>query len=84
MRYRELTKRLRELGCEYLRDAPGLHELGRNPQTGDTTIIARHEGREIPTGTFHSILRDLGISYQDFQRRGGNNYERLHRKTSDR
>ena len=69
MRYRELTKRLRELGCEYLRDAPGSHELW-NPQTGDTAIIAHHQRREIPTGTFFSILRDLGISYQDFQRRG--------------
>ncbi|MEW5719209.1 MAG: type II toxin-antitoxin system HicA family toxin [Chloroflexota bacterium] len=70
MRYRELIKRLRELGCEYLRDAPGSHEVWLNPQTGDTTTIAHHEKREIPTGTFHSILRDLGISYQDFQRRG--------------
>jgi len=70
MRYRELIKRLRELGCEYLRDAPGSHEIWLNPITGDTSTIARHEGREIPTGTFHSILRDLGISYQDFQRRG--------------
>ncbi len=70
MRYRELIKRLRALGCEYLRDAPGLHEIWWNPKTGDTTTIAHHEGREIPTGTFYSILRDLGISYQDFQRRG--------------
>lgn len=70
MRYRQLVKRLRELGCKYLRDAAGAHEVWWNPATGDTTIIARHEGKEIPTGTFYAILSDLGISYQEFQGRG--------------
>jgi predicted RNA binding protein YcfA (HicA-like mRNA interferase family) len=70
MRYRELVKRLRKLGCAYLHAAPGSHEVWINPTTGDTATIARHEGKEIPTGTFFSILRDPGISYPEFQRRG--------------
>ena len=34
MRYRELVKKLRRLGCEFVRRAGGSHEIWYNPHTG--------------------------------------------------
>jgi predicted RNA binding protein YcfA (HicA-like mRNA interferase family) len=31
MKYRELTKKLRKLGCEFVRQALGSHEIWWNP-----------------------------------------------------
>ncbi|MGQ9625479.1 MAG: type II toxin-antitoxin system HicA family toxin [Anaerolineae bacterium] len=69
MRYGELVRRLRKLGCEYDRPAGGSHEIWWNPQTGGRAVIPKHKGREIPTGTLTSILKDLQISPDLFWRR---------------
>ncbi len=69
MNYRQLTRRLRQLGCEFVRQGPGSHEIWWNPQTGQFTVIPRHGGRDIPTGTLRTILRQLGIDPKEFYRR---------------
>jgi predicted RNA binding protein YcfA (HicA-like mRNA interferase family) len=66
MNYRQLTKRLRQLGCEFVRQAPGSHEIWWNPDNERFTTIARHGGRDIPSGTLHAILRQLDIDPDDF------------------
>ena len=53
MRYRELTKRLRELGCEYLRDAPGSHELWWNPRTTVNSYAGKLLIVDLTTGKSH-------------------------------
>lgn len=72
MNYRQLTRRLRELGCEFVREAPGSHEVWWNPANQQFTIIARHGGRDLPTGTLRAILRQLGIDPQELSRRDKN------------
>ena len=39
MRYRELTRKLRALGCEFDRQSRGSHEIWRNPANGARTTI---------------------------------------------
>ena len=61
MNYRNLTRRLRQLGCEFLRQASGSHEVWWNPSNERFTVISRHGGRDLPAGTLRTILRQLGI-----------------------
>jgi predicted RNA binding protein YcfA (HicA-like mRNA interferase family) len=68
MNYKQLTRRLKVLGCEFARQAPGPHEAWRNPANHRYTVIPRHAGRDIPVGTLHAILRQLGISLEDFDK----------------
>ena len=67
MKYRELTKKLRKLGCEFLRQAPGSHEICWNPANRRFTSIPRHTGKDLPKGTVRAILRHLGISPDEFR-----------------
>jgi predicted RNA binding protein YcfA (HicA-like mRNA interferase family) len=66
MKYRELAQRLNRLGCEFVRQAPGSHEIWRNQANGNFTVIPRHGGRDLPTGTLRAILRQLDISPEEF------------------
>ncbi len=66
MNYRQLTRRLRELGCEFVRQGAGSHEVWWNPGTTTFTVIPQHGGRDLPPGTLRVILRQLGISPEDF------------------
>jgi predicted RNA binding protein YcfA (HicA-like mRNA interferase family) len=70
MNHREVTKQLRRLGCEFVRQAPGSHEVWWNPANGQFTTIAKHGGRDIPAGTLRAMLRQLGIDPKDFLARG--------------
>ena len=68
MTYRELTRKLRRIGCIFDRQAGGSHEIWLNPANNQETTIPRHGNRDIATGTLHGIRRDLGITRQDFDR----------------
>ena len=66
MTYRELTRKLRRLGCVFHRQAGGSHEIWINTTNNRETTIPRHGNRDLGTGTLHGIRRDLGISKQEF------------------
>lgn len=66
MNYRQLTRRLRQLGCEFERQAAGSHEIWWNPATQKFTVIPNHGSRDLPLGTLRTILRQLGISLDEF------------------
>ncbi|HLF09371.1 MAG TPA: type II toxin-antitoxin system HicA family toxin [Dehalococcoidia bacterium] len=67
MTYGELKRRLRQLGIVLRREA-ARHEVWWNPSTGRRTLIPRHRG-EVPRGTLHTILRDLGFTERDLEQR---------------
>jgi predicted RNA binding protein YcfA (HicA-like mRNA interferase family) len=69
MTYAELVRHLRRRGIEFDRQASGSHEIWLNPANGRSATIPHHEGREIPTKTLASILRDLGLTLDDLRRR---------------
>lgn len=68
MTYRILTRKLRCLGCEFVRQAPGSHEIWWRPESRLFTVIPHHGNRDLPAGTLRAILRDLGISPRDLDR----------------
>ncbi|EDN68772.1 YcfA-like protein [Beggiatoa sp. PS] len=64
-RYREIIKRLKTFGFEFNRHAAGSHEIWFNPITGRYTTIPNHPG-DMPEGTLRAILKQAGISPNDF------------------
>ena len=68
MNYRELTRKLRRLGCEFDRRARGDHEIWINTSTHARTTIPNWGSRDLRSGTISAILRDLGISRDEFER----------------
>ena len=66
--YGELRRALRRLGIEEIRRGTRHDWYGR-PEGNQRTLIPRHRG-EIPTGTLHGILDDLGLTLADLRRAG--------------
>ena len=59
-RYREIVKRLKELGFEFHRQAAGSHEIWVNPVTHRFSTIPNHPG-DMPEGTLRAILKQCAI-----------------------
>jgi predicted RNA binding protein YcfA (HicA-like mRNA interferase family) len=68
MKYAELAKKLRRLGCEYVRPGPGSHEIWLNLRTGRAVPIPYHRTKDIGPKLLARILRELEINRQDFDR----------------
>jgi mRNA interferase HicA len=66
MRYRELTKKLQELGCRELRAGKGSHRVWYNPATNQETVINDWGSKDLKPGTVRAIIRQLGISREEF------------------
>lgn len=66
MRYRELTKRLKTMGCTQLRAAKGSHRYWYNPHTDQVTTIPDWGSKDLKAGTVRGILKQLGINRKDF------------------
>jgi len=64
-RYREVVKRLRRHGFVFGREASGSHEIWDNPESGRTVLLSQHP-RDYAEGTMRAILRQAGISAEDF------------------
>jgi len=65
MTYRLLAKKLRKLGCELVRQAPGSHEIWWNPENKSLTTVPNRGSKDIPKGTLAAIRRDLGLTRKD-------------------
>lgn len=66
MRYRELAKRLQELGCRELRQGKESHRVWHNPETGEVTVIPDWGNKDLAPGTVRAIIRELGIERKVF------------------
>ena len=64
-RYREIVKRLKQLGFEFDRQAAGSHEIWFNPETRRYTTIPNHPG-DMPEGTLRAILKQAGVEQDRF------------------
>lgn len=61
MRYNELYKLLRKVGCEIKRHGAN-HDIWQNTNNGKFTTVPRHSNEEVKIGTLKSIYKGLGIS----------------------
>ncbi|MFM7292487.1 MAG: type II toxin-antitoxin system HicA family toxin [Planctomycetia bacterium] len=64
-RYREIVKRLKELGLRFHRQAAGSHEIWVNESLRRYTTIPNHPG-DMPEGTLRAILRQAGVEVHEF------------------
>ena len=64
-RYRDIVKRLRELGLQFDRQARGSHEIWFNPALNRYTTIPNHPG-DMPEGTLRAILKQAGVEPDRF------------------
>ena len=64
-RYREIVKRLKELGLTFSLQAAGSHEIWFNDSLRRYTTIPNHPG-DMPEGTLRAILRQAGIEVHEF------------------
>jgi len=68
MKYAELTRKLRRLGCQFTRFGAGSHEIWRNPATNKQISIPYHRSKDIGNKLLARILEGLGVDRQDFDR----------------
>jgi predicted RNA binding protein YcfA (HicA-like mRNA interferase family) len=68
MTYREVTRKLKTLGCQELpRRGTGSHRKWFNPSTQRITILPDWGSRDLKTGTIRAAVRQLGIDWSDFE-----------------
>jgi mRNA interferase HicA len=69
MRYREIEKKLGKLGCrEIKRKGGGSHRKWYNPDRQPIVIVSIPDWgtKDLKTGTLRSIVKSLGIEWDDF------------------
>jgi predicted RNA binding protein YcfA (HicA-like mRNA interferase family) len=69
LRYREVIELLRAHGFVFDRPAKGSHEIWYNPTTRRRTTVPHHPGT-LPLGTLRAIIKQTGLSVDEFLRRG--------------
>ena len=70
MKYREVARRLVELGCRELeRRSGGSHRKWVNGSTGQATVLPDGGARDLKLGTVRAVVRQLGLEWEAFQRR---------------
>ena len=65
MTYRELARKLQQVGCELKRQTKGSHEIWTNSRNNLSAVVPRHSG-DIPKGTLGAILKQLGVNRDEF------------------
>jgi predicted RNA binding protein YcfA (HicA-like mRNA interferase family) len=63
----DVLGKLRRAGFVFDRQAKGSHEIWWHPVTRARTTVPHHPG-DLPEGTVHAILRQAGLSIDDFLR----------------
>jgi predicted RNA binding protein YcfA (HicA-like mRNA interferase family) len=64
--YHEVIRRLRDLGFRFYRTGRGSHELWVRDADGVVVPVPRHEGKPIRKGTLRAIIREIGVSVEEF------------------
>ena len=66
--YTEIIRRLRKLGFRFYRQGKGSHELWVRDADGTVVPVPHHKGKKIRKGTVRAIIREVGVSVEDFMR----------------
>lgn len=64
-RYRQIVRKLKNLGFEFDRQASGSHEIWFSQATNRYTTVPNHPG-DMPEGTLRGIPRQAGVSTDRF------------------
>ena len=66
MNHRQVTRKLRTLGCYFDHQDRGSHEIWVNPVNEEETTVPNWGSKDLKPGTVAAILRDLEIDRRDF------------------
>jgi predicted RNA binding protein YcfA (HicA-like mRNA interferase family) len=66
MKYREIARRLRALGCQELATGKGSHRKWYNPAKDKVTVIPDWGSKDLAAGTVSAVIRALGFSRDNF------------------
>ena len=66
MRYKELAKKLRRLGCELDKQSRGSHEIWRSRLRGTRATVPNWGSKDLTKGTLSAIRRHLSIAKDEF------------------
>ena len=69
MRYRQVAKKLKALGCREIKKKKrkrGSHRKWVNPATKGFASIPDHGRKDLRPGTLRAVVGYLGIDWQDF------------------
>lgn len=70
MKYREVTRKLKILGCEEIpRRSGGSHRKWVNRANGRGTIIPDHGAKDLKTNLVKGVVKQLGLEWKDFEER---------------
>ncbi len=68
MRYREIARKLRSLGCEEIpRRGGGSHHKWHNPAAGRIAPVPDWGGKDLKIGTLRHIVHQLGLDWEVFK-----------------
>jgi len=62
----DVIKNLEKLGFKRIRQSSS-HAIFYHPD-GRWTTVPIHKGKDIAKGTLHKILKDVGLSYEEFKK----------------
>lgn len=67
MKYREIARKLRDLGCEEIsRHSGGSHRKWYNPATNAISPIPDWGSKDLQLGTVRAIVHQLGLEWDRF------------------
>ena len=67
MKYREVTKKLKQLGCREIQTKKsGSHRIWKNPNTQTEATVPDWGSKDLKKGTLRNILRQLKVDHQTF------------------
>lgn len=61
MKYHELERKLRQIGCYYTGKDMSGHPLWYSPKTGKKFKMSHHRSEEVAAGTLKAIKEDAGL-----------------------
>lgn len=70
MKYKEIARRLKTLGCEELpRRGKGSHHIWHNPANGRIAPLPNWGAKDLKIGTLKAVIRQLGLEWEEFSRK---------------
>jgi len=68
MKPEQVIRKLKKAGFHFDRQAKGSHEIWYNPKTRRRTTIPNHPGIDLPKGTLRAIIKQTGLTLEEFLR----------------
>ncbi len=66
MKYREVSKKLKQHGCELIEKKKGSHRIWYNPKTNMLASIPDHQNKDLKKGTLRECIKKLGLDPNNF------------------